>query len=171
MIRKSYSILAVVVTAGCAGTAAQSVETEAGSASRQALVDELARTSLADAVRRKDHFSALCDGQGYPLPGNVNRKQAGTTVEDFCAAIGSAEAPVPAPSTPATSKPAPTPSTCDQPALARELADESLEGALANRAHYRCLCDDAGYPLVGNINAKGTTASQFCGALREKDLL
>lgn len=171
MIRKSYSILAVAMTASaCAGTAARSVE--ATDTTRQELVDELARTSLADAVQRKDHFRPLCDGQGYPLPGNVNGKQAsgtsGTSVEAFCDAIAHADPP-PAPTATATVTPAPA--ACDRAALNQELSDQLLESALANRAQYRCLCDEAGYPLVGNINAKGTTASQFCGALREKGLL
>ena len=61
---------------------------------------------------------------------------------------------------------------CDAQALNAELSGTLLDAAVANRAHFRCLCDDEGYPLVGNINGKAvTTASEFCGALREKDLL
>lgn len=61
---------------------------------------------------------------------------------------------------------------CDEEMLNAELSGTSLAEAVANRAHFRCLCDDDGYPLVGNINGKAvTTASEFCGALRENDLL
>jgi hypothetical protein len=61
---------------------------------------------------------------------------------------------------------------CDAEALNEELSLTSLDEAVANRARFRCLCDDEGYPLVGNINGKAvSTASKFCGALREKDLL
>ncbi|APR74706.1 Hypothetical protein A7982_00052 [Minicystis rosea] len=65
----------------------------------------------------------------------------------------------------------PTPA-CDLEALNEELSYGSLEDAVAKHAHFRCLCDDEGYPLVGNINGKViATASEFCGELREKDLL
>ena len=83
--------------------------------------------------------------------------------------------PTPAP-TP-TGQPTPVPTgqpapACDRDALNKELSDNYLlPQAVENRAHFRCLCDEQGYPLVGNINAKGATASQFCGALREKGLL
>lgn len=61
---------------------------------------------------------------------------------------------------------------CDAEALNEELSLTSLDFAVADHARFRCLCDDDGYPLVGNINGKViTTASEFCGALREKDLL
>lgn len=61
---------------------------------------------------------------------------------------------------------------CDTAALNAGLSGMSLDEAVANRARFRCLCDDEGYPLVGNINGKAvTTVSEFCGALREKDLL
>ena len=73
--------------------------------------------------------------------------------------------PTPAPA------PAPAPAACDKNTLDVELSDQLLESALANHARYRCLCDDQGYPLVGNINGKGTTASAFCEALLEKGLL
>jgi hypothetical protein len=64
------------------------------------------------------------------------------------------------------------PAECDSKALNQELLGTSLDDAVASRARFRCLCDDEGYPLVGNINGKAvTTASEFCGALREKDLL
>jgi hypothetical protein len=61
---------------------------------------------------------------------------------------------------------------CDTEALNAELSVTLLDDAVANRARFRCLCDDEGYPLVGNINGKVVaTASEFCGALREKNLL
>ena len=173
MLRKTYTILAVAVTvSACGGTAGAVASHEA---TTQELADELSRTSLADAVNRSDHFSPLCDAEGYPLPGNVNAKAPpATTVGEFCHAIGKAEPtpgtkPGPAPTTGPT--PTPAPAACDKNALNQELSNRPLEGALLDHTKYRCLCDDKGYPLVGNINAKGTTASAFCKALEEKGLL
>jgi len=61
---------------------------------------------------------------------------------------------------------------CDAEALNEELSITSLDDAVADRARFRCLCDDEGYPLVGNINGKVvTTASELCGNLRDRDLL
>jgi hypothetical protein len=38
---------------------------------------------------------------------------------------------------------------------------------LAERQHFAPLCDEQGYPLVGNVLTKGgTTASEFCGQIR-----
>ena len=71
----------------------------------------------------------------------------------------------------ATQDPKPAPA-CDFDALNSELSNNTvLEGALQQHEHFRCLCDDQGYPLVGNINSKGTKASEFCTALKEKGLL
>ncbi len=41
-----------------------------------------------------------------------------------------------------------------------------LDEALAQREHFKPLCDESGYPLVGNLVTKGITANEFCGALR-----
>lgn len=62
---------------------------------------------------------------------------------------------------------------CDTKAVNAELERTSLDDAVANRAHFRCLCDDEGYPLVGNLNSKATitTASEFCEELRGDGLL
>jgi hypothetical protein len=175
MLRKTYTILAVAITASaCGGTTAtadhQATQHEQPSSQELAqLADELANTTLADALARKDHFSPLCDSDGYPLPGNINNKESGTTVEEFCKAIGKPK-PEPQPQPQPQPQPNPAP-TCDKDALNTELSDTLLDGALEQHAHFRCLCDDKGYPLVGNINAKGTTASAFCGALKEKGLL
>ena len=161
MLRKTYSILAVALTASaCGGTTEPSVHQE----SRQELADELAKTSLQDALARRDHFLPLCDGDGYPLPGNINNKEApGTTVTEFCNAI---KPPDPKPDASVDATPA-----CDLNALNVELSNVIVDDAIAQHAHFRCLCDDQGYPLVGNINAKGATASQFCSAMKEKGLL
>lgn len=53
--------------------------------------------------------------------------------------------------------------------LNQELSATPYDQAMANRSHFAPLCDDRGYPLVGNIVSKtsGTTASTFCAALRE----
>ena len=60
----------------------------------------------------------------------------------------------------------------DLEALNQELSMTSLDEAVQNRWHFRSLCDDEGYPLVGNLNGKViTTASEFCEALRDSDLL
>jgi hypothetical protein len=173
MLRRTYSILAVAITtsAACGGVTTESTGTPGTSSTPstlQALADELARTPLADALARRDHFRPLCDSGGYPLPGNVNGKGAPlTTVAEFCNAIGK---PLPAPPPTPDPKPAPTPA-CDTNALNVELSNTLLDDAVRQHAHFRCLCDDKGYPLVGNINAKGATASQFCTALRDKGLL
>ena len=163
MLRKTYSILAVVITASaCGGTSEPSTTHQE---SKQELADELSKTTLADALKRRDHFSPLCDSAGYPLPGNINNKEAsGTTVTEFCNAI---KPPDPKPDASADA----APPACDLNALNMELSNVILPDALTQHAHFRCLCDDQGYPLVGNINAKGATATQFCGAMKEKGLL
>jgi hypothetical protein len=161
MLRRTYSILAVALTASaCGGT----TESPNHPSTKQDLAEELSRTSLDDALKRRDHFSPLCDGDGYPLPGNINNKEgAGTTVAEFCNAI---KPPVPKPDASTDATPA-----CDLNALNMELSNVIVDDAIAQHAHFRCLCDDKGYPLVGNINAKGATASQFCSAMKEKGLL
>jgi len=171
MVRKTYTILAIAVTTSACGGAAETAETDNQQSSNQALVDELANTRLDDALSRRDRFSPLCDSAGYPLPGNVNNKQpGGTSVSEFCNAIGK---PVdrPPPNPEPQPKPNPAPA-CDLKALNAELSNIVLvESAVEQHAHFRCLCDEKGYPLVGNINNKGVAASQFCAALREKNLL
>lgn len=161
MLRKTYTILAVALTASaCGGTA----EAPSHPSTKQALAEELSKTSLQDALARRDHFSPLCDGDGYPLPGNINNKEAsGTTVTEFCNAIKPSD-PKPDASPDATS-------ACDLNALNAELSNVILADALTQHAHFRCLCDDQGYPLVGNINAKGATARELCSAMKEKGLL
>jgi hypothetical protein len=177
MLRKTYTILAIAMTASaCGGATAtsdpQPPKQEQEQTTQQELTqlgDELASTSLADALARRDHFSPLCDADGYPLPGNINNKEGGTTVEAFCEAIGKPK-PATQPPPPPQPQPQPVPA-CDRDALNAELSGTGPEPALAEHAHFRCLCDDKGYPLVGNINSKGLTASAFCSALREKGLL
>ena len=166
MMRKTYTILAVALTASACGGAASEAAPDR-QPTQEELARELASTPPGDALRNRDHFAALCDEHGYPLPGNVNAKGGPPSeLVTFCKAIGPAPTPTePAPHT----TPAPA---CDQGALNRELSNDNiLEEALAKHAHFRCLCDDQGYPLVGNINAKGATASAFCAALVEKGLL
>lgn len=56
-------------------------------------------------------------------------------------------------------------------ALAGELL--GADPAKIDAAHYRPLCDDKGYPLVGNLTTKdpkasGTLVSQFCATVRKK---
>ena len=180
MLRKTYSILAVALTVSACGGTAASEAAGGHQATKQELAEELANTTLQDAVNRGDHFSPLCDADGYPLPGNINPKAApaAPTAAEFCSAIGKGQPTKPAPTTAPTPAPTPGPApttpappACDKDALNQQLSGAPLESALADHARFRCLCDDKGYPLVGNINSKGTTASAFCKALKEKGLL
>jgi hypothetical protein len=56
-------------------------------------------------------------------------------------------------------------------ALRNELDTQTEAGALARRAHFRPLCDKDGYPLVGNLIRKGSSAGYgpdaFCAAIRK----
>jgi hypothetical protein len=55
----------------------------------------------------------------------------------------------------------------DLDALNQELSRRSYTQAMTERSHFAPLCDEHGYPLVGNILSKGgTTASLFCEATR-----
>jgi hypothetical protein len=185
MIRKTYSILAIAFTTSACAGAVSSTEREP---TKEELAQELSRAPIEDALKNREHFAPLCDGEGYPLPGNMNRKGGPSKLSQICAppqpqppqpsskgkaapAPSNTEAkPAAAPSN-SDAKPVPPPPpapACDQTALNQELATMLLDNALAKTEHFRCLCDDQGYPLVGNINAKGASASAFCGALREK---
>ena len=54
--------------------------------------------------------------------------------------------------------------------LNSDLSGTTLEQSLTSASYYRPLCDDRGYPLVGNINGKVvTTASEFCAAIRTRE--
>jgi hypothetical protein len=161
MMRKTYTILAVAITA----TTAACGGTQSGSRSMtdQELAQELSNTSLDDAIKNREHFAPLCDEQG---------DVSGAKITQFCAAIApSAPETKPAAEEPPTTPVTPAATACDKDALNKELSNQQLESALTQPQHFRCLCDDQGYPLVGNINSKGTTASAFCGALKEKGLL
>jgi hypothetical protein len=105
----------------------------------------------------------LCDANGYPLPGNVNSKlPPQTTAAEFCYW---ARQPLP-PTTPTT----PTPE-CPN-ALNQQLSITTLDVALQQHETYRPICDKDGYPLCGNLNGKVvTTASTFCKAMRDNNLL
>lgn len=154
MTRKAYSILAAALTTSACAAAASSEQT------RAELAREFSDTPPEQALENPRHFAPLCDGDGYPLPGNINNKGGDSRLTQLCEAIE--------PKPPAPPKPTPT---CDQTALNQELSSNTLENALTQPQRYRCLCDDKGYPLVGNINAKGTTASAFCSALRDQGKL
>ncbi len=43
------------------------------------LRDELVVTTRDEALERMRHFRPLCDGEGYPLVGNVSNKPPGST--------------------------------------------------------------------------------------------
>ena len=170
-MRKTYTILAVAfTTAACGGEAASepSPQTETPRA-EQSLAQELENTPLDQALANREHFKALCDEAGYPLPGNVNPKAGPTKLQEFCAAVAPPVSSAPSSPHPQPLPAAPPAAACDRDALNRELSQLTpLPDALAHAEHFRCLCDEQGYPLVGNINAKGTTASAFCAALREQ---
>jgi hypothetical protein len=167
--RTTYSILAVAFGAAAATVTACGEPAPAPTAAEapkpaQTLAEELEDTPLVQALENRQHFAPLCDDAGFPLPGNVNSKQGPTKLQQFCGAL----ATPPAPSSAGQSPPG---ATCDFENLNRELSQNFiLPDALAQSARFRCLCDEQGYPLVGNINAKGTTASAFCAALRERGL-
>jgi hypothetical protein len=72
---------------------------------------------------------------------------------------------------PTPQDPKPGQTACDMIALRDELTSMSLEAAIEQHERFRCLCDDQGYPLVGNINSKGTKPSEVCATLKEKGLL
>jgi hypothetical protein len=162
MIRKTYTILAAAALTTSACVVGTSTDRQP---SKEELAQELSNTPVEDAVMNRQHFAPLCDGDGYPLPGNMNGKQS-TSDRDKLNRV-CADEPVPAPGP--SAKPA---LACDQTALNGELSVTVLETALAQSAHFRCLCDDKGYPLVGNLNGKViTTANEFCSALRQKGTL
>lgn len=60
--------------------------------------------------------------------------------------------------------------------LQGELTTKSLQEAVAHSSKYRPLCDEHGYPLVGNMVRKAgfdepkntTDVSEFCAHLRTK---
>jgi hypothetical protein len=164
MIRKTYTILAAaaLTTSACAGTVSTDRQP-----SKAELAQELSNTTPEEAAKNREHFAPLCDGDGYPLPGNINSKQSAYDAYKLSRVCDPQTPPATTPG-PSTS-PAPA---CDQNALNQELSGIMLEAALTQSGHFRCLCDDKGYPLVGNLNGKViTTASAFCGALREKGKL
>src|SRR4051794_40460301 len=81
MLRKSYAILAVTITASACGGATETPNPPAAQheqPTKQELAQELSSMSLDEALKRSDYFSPLCDGDGYPLPGNINAKEPGT---------------------------------------------------------------------------------------------
>jgi len=56
--------------------------------------------------------------------------------------------------------------------LSGELTSLDRDKALAKLEHFRPLCDDRGYPLVGNLPSKGMSnglhPSEFCAEVRKK---
>lgn len=168
MKRKAIPVLVIALTAttvACSGGVADPISTSPApthtTTDLDALNVELSSTALPNALEHRDHFRPLCDVKGYPLVGNINSK-GGTTATEFCAAVREIENPT---------KPPPAPA-CDSKALNEELSCcTMLDDAIANKEKFRCLCDEQGYPLVGNINSKGTTASELCKTLRDKNLL
>ena len=55
-----------------------------------ALREELDRTSGDQIVARQDHFKPLCDKDGYPLVGNIQRKSLpgeGSSPSAFCTTL------------------------------------------------------------------------------------
>ena len=79
MKRKTFSILAIALSATACGPAPTAAE----------LNDELRSTLLSDALASSDHFRPLCDAAGYPVVGNINGKGV-TTASEYCAAVRAA---------------------------------------------------------------------------------
>lgn len=77
MRRPTLSVLAVVLSTACG----PSVDPKA----LEPLNQELTTKTLDQAVADRDHFSPLCDENGYPLVGNIASK-GGATASEFCAA-------------------------------------------------------------------------------------
>jgi hypothetical protein len=65
----------------------QSAAAPADSATLQALQTELATAGPDKALAAVLHYRPLCDAQGYPLVGNLNRKVPDYTVSAFCAEV------------------------------------------------------------------------------------
>jgi hypothetical protein len=49
-----------------------------------ALRDELFYTSQKEALAKREHFKPLCDADGFPVVGNVYRKDEGYQASAFC---------------------------------------------------------------------------------------
>jgi hypothetical protein len=112
--------------------------------------------SSVPAVASPTAYRPLCDREGYPLAGNVALK-------------GDTGQPRPA------TRPAP-PADSAVPerllALRADLLRAGRDKAQAEIARFRPLCDSDGYPVVGNVAAKGDKwyqPSQFCSDLRKTE--
>jgi hypothetical protein len=141
MPKKTISILAVAFTASTVACGGAS-ETTIGRAGQQQSADGTPTGAAGESANESTNKEETA-GASTPSPTE------------------------PKPATPTSSnEPA-----CDRDALNKELSNTSSEDALTQHEHFRCLCDDKGYPLVGNINSKGATASTFCAAITEKGLL
>lgn len=89
-----------------------------------------------------------------------------TTLLLLCAAPAAALADAPVP------PPTPPPDKRASPALLelrRELSRTELAAA-RTQPRFRPLCDDRGYPLVGNVASKGTQTrpSEYCADVRTR---
>lgn len=133
------------------------------------------RTTITILAVTLASASTACGGASESVDRPTRQELAGQPADtgeasdETSAPSASDQATAPSPGAP--QDPKPEPAACDLDALNQELGNTMLESALQRHEQFRCLCDDKGYPLVGNINAKGTKASQFCPALKEKGLL
>jgi hypothetical protein len=94
---KTSKILAAVITTAAAAGAASSAEAAAGAhaasiaddAKLHPLRAELLREGREKALARIAHFRPLCDADGYPLVGNLNRKGSSSDFQPsaFCAEV------------------------------------------------------------------------------------
>jgi len=156
MKRRAYPILVIALAATGCGAAVDNPDPGPGARDLRTLNQELSTTSLQDALARREYFRPLCDAKGYPLVADIDSKE-GTTATAFCEAV--------------RANPAAPVAACDLDKVNQELEYLSLDDAIQNRSHFRCLCDAEGYPLVGNLNGKVvTTASEFCQVLRDDGL-
>ena len=123
----------------------------AGSRHVPGLRADLAHTGHPTEQGNDATFRALCDQDGYPLAGNIALK--GDTYQPK-------EHPAPPPDS-EVAKP-----LLD---LRGDLIRAGREKAQMAIARFRPLCDQDGYPLVGNLANKGDMyqPSQFCSDVRK----
>jgi len=86
MRKPTLSLLAVVFSTACGNPQPVAEPTPEQKRDLEPLARELNNTSKEQALANSAHFAPLCDGNGYPLVGNVAAKtQPRTTVAEFCA--------------------------------------------------------------------------------------
>jgi hypothetical protein len=125
--------------------------------------------------------AAACQSAGQPTPRDSSSAVAASENSDQPASQGGPatdtsadESDVSSGSGKTTPAAAPAPAPEASPALhtlSAELEQVGRQGALANLKRFRPLCDERGFPLVGNMVRKGPPAeyrvSTFCSDVRK----